>query len=115
MSNLIVSPTLTYNLPAGWFAGYSDFNWDFNWKNGGAATIPVGVQVGKVFALGDQPFSLSLEAGYNVVRPKTSSTPATSAGVPASTIGTPGGMIGLEFNVIFGEHKKTFNERRKAE
>jgi hypothetical protein len=70
VSNLIVSPTLTYNLPAGWFAGYSDFNWDFNWKNGGAATIPVGVQVGKVFALGDQPFSLSLEAGYNVVRPK---------------------------------------------
>jgi len=26
VSALIVTPSLTYNLPEGWFAGYSDFN-----------------------------------------------------------------------------------------
>jgi len=65
---LTVSPTLTYNFPAGWFAGFSDFVMQFNWEDGGAATIPVGLQVGKVLRLGKRPFVFSAEAGKLVAR-----------------------------------------------
>lgn len=88
---LAITPTLTYNLPHGWFAGYSDFNWTFDWKDGGAATIPLGLQVGKVFKLGQVPVSLSVEAANNVVRPA----------------GAPEWLVCLEFTVIF----KTFRDR----
>ena len=47
VNNLIITPTLTYNLEDGWFAGLSDFDWEFDWENGGAATVLLGVQVGK--------------------------------------------------------------------
>ena len=76
------------------------FNWNVNWKGGGA-TIPMGVQVGKVFAIGEQRFSASLEGGYEVVRLRNGSI--------------PGGLIGLECTAIFGEHKKTSHKRKKAE
>jgi len=65
---LTISPTLTYNFPDGWFAGYSDFVMQFNWEDGGAATIPVGLQVGKVLRLGKRPFVFSAEAATLVAR-----------------------------------------------
>ena len=65
---LTISPTLTYNFPGGWFAGYSDFALQFNWEDGGAATIPVGLQVGKVLRLGKRPFVFSAEAAKLVAR-----------------------------------------------
>jgi len=66
---LTISPTLTYNFPGGWFAGFSDFAMEFNWEDGGAATIPVGLQVGKVLRLGKRPFVFSAEAASLVARP----------------------------------------------
>ena len=69
VNNLVLTPTLTYNLPRGWFAGYSDFEWVFDWRNGGRATIPVGVQAGKIFTAGSVPVSLSLEGAWFPVRP----------------------------------------------
>ena len=66
---LTISPTLTYNFEKGWFAGYSDFVWQFNWEDGGAATIPLGLQVGKVLRLGKRPFIFSAEAAKLVARP----------------------------------------------
>ena len=41
---------------------------EFNWKDGGAATIPVGLQVGKVVRLGPRPFVFSVEAASLVAR-----------------------------------------------
>ncbi len=87
VNNLIVTPSLTYNLPEGWFAGYSDFNWVFNWKDHGAATFPVGLQVGKVFTIGKQPLSFSIEGGYYAARPSSS---------------FPRWTIGIELTPIFG-------------
>jgi hypothetical protein len=75
-------------------------NWNVNWKGGGA-TIPMGVQARKVFAIGEQPFSAALEGGYDVVRLRDGSVPS--------------GLIGLEFTAIFGEHKKTSHKRKQAE
>jgi hypothetical protein len=85
VNTLAITPTLTYNLPHGWFAGYDDFDFTFDWENGGAATIPVGAQVGKIFTIGNRPFSLSLEAAW----------------VPFRPAGTPEWLVGLEFTLIF--------------
>jgi hypothetical protein len=86
VNQLEVTPTLTYNFEHGWFAGSSDFNWTFNWEDGGAATIPVGVQAGKVVQLGKRPVSLSLEVGYTVVRPSDTSTPKWVIGIEITPI-----------------------------
>jgi hypothetical protein len=86
-SALSITPTLTWNLADNWFAGHSDFNWVFNWQDGGRATIPIGAQVGRVFNIGTMPVSLSLESAANVVK-------------PANT-GTPDWQICVEFTIIF--------------
>ena len=70
--------------------GLSDYNWNFNWENGGAATVPLGVQAGKIVTLGKQPISLSVEAGGTAVRP---------AGTP-----NPGWILGFELSPIFNFH-----------
>jgi hypothetical protein len=101
VSQLIITPTFTYNVPGylvpgywkhGWFVGLSDFNISFDWKNGGAGTIPIGPQIGRVFSIGKQPFSASIEAGGFVKRPDN--TP------------NPGLILGFEFSVIIKPHKK---------
>ena len=87
---LLITPTLTYNLADGWFIGYSDFDWTFDWESNGDATIPLGLQGGRVYNIGRQPVNVSLEAGYNVVRPDDTSTPRW--------------MVGLEFTLLFPEN-----------
>jgi hypothetical protein len=89
-NNLIITPTLTYNMKKGWFAGLGDFNWNFNWENGGAALVPLAFQVGKVVRIGRQPCSISFEIGGAVARP---------AGMP-----NPGVIMGFEFTPIFNYH-----------
>ena len=71
VNNLIITPTLTYTLEKGWFAGLSDFNWTFDWKDDGAATLLLGLQVGRVFVIGKQDVSLSFEAGGAAARPSS--------------------------------------------
>ena len=92
VNNLIITPTLTYTLEKGWFAGLSDFNWTFDWKDDGAATMLLGLQVGRVFVLGKQDVSLSFEVGGAAASP--SSAPA------------PGWILGIEFTPIFKGHIK---------
>ena len=89
---LIITPAVTYNLKDGWFAGLSDYDWEFDWKHGGDATVPLGVQVGRVFHIGHQAFSASIEVGGAVAKP--------------STAPSPGWIIGFEFSPIFKGHIK---------
>ena len=90
VNNLIITPTLTYNLEDGWFAGLSDFDWSFDWENGGAATVLLGAQVGKLVRIGHQNISLSIEVGGAVASP--------------STIPSLGWILGFEFTPIFKGH-----------
>jgi len=90
VNSLIYTPTLTYNLEGGWFVGMSDFNWTWDWTSGGAATILVGPQFGKILRIGKQTVSLSIEAGGAAMEPSTS--PST------------GWIIGIEFSPIFKGH-----------
>jgi len=90
VNQMIITPTFTVNLNDGWFVGMSDYNFSWNWEQGGAATIPIGVQVGKVVRVGKQPISLSAEAGGVAARP---------AGTP-----NPGVIFGFEVSPIFNFH-----------
>jgi hypothetical protein len=69
VNSLSITPTLTYNFPGGWFAGYSDFAWSFNWEANGTAAIPLGAQFGKVVRIGKRHFVFSAEGGKLVSRP----------------------------------------------
>ena len=35
----------------------TDYNFSFNWEKGGAPTIPLGMQVGKIVRIGKQPMA----------------------------------------------------------
>ncbi len=59
---------VNYNLPNGWYLlsnGTITSNWQASSSN--QWTVPVGGGVGKAFSLGEQGFSLQLQAFYNVV------------------------------------------------
>src|SRR5262245_44838115 len=101
VNNLIITPTATYNFPKylipgrwpnGWFAGLSDYNITFDWENGGAATIPLGFQFGRVFHVNKQALSLSAEAGVTAKRP--------------DNVRNPGLILGFELDWIFKGHQK---------
>lgn len=96
VNQMIIAPTFTYSLNEGWFLGMSDFNLTWNWENGNAATVPLGVQVGKVVRIGKQPFSISVEAGGAAVRPPGSPNPGVIFGFELSPI----------FNIHIGPHQK---------
>jgi hypothetical protein len=90
VNNMIVTPTVTYSLEKGWFAGLSDYDWTFDWKNGGAPTVLLGAQVGRVVNIGTQALSVSIEVGGAAVKP---------SGSPS-----PGWLVGIEFVPIFKGH-----------
>jgi hypothetical protein len=46
-----------------------DFTWSFDWEDGGAATIPLTLQVGRVVAFGGQMWNLAVEGEYTAVHP----------------------------------------------
>jgi hypothetical protein len=90
VNTLIITPTATMNLKEGWFVGLSDYNTTFDWENGGAATILLGVQVGKITNIHRHPISVSIEAGGAAARPDGSPN--------------PGWIIGFEVTPIFRWH-----------
>ena len=97
VNELIVIPTLTYNMPKGWFAGLGDYSITFDWEDGGAATVPLGVQLGKLVKIGKRPISLSVEAGKYAARP---------AGTP-----DPGWIFGFEITPIFAWHPEGHDQK----
>ena len=90
VNQMIITPTFTFNLKNGWFVGMGDFNFSFDWEDSGAATIPLGAQVGKVVRIGRQPVSMSFEAGRLASRP--------------AGIANPGWIFGFELSPIFSFH-----------
>ena len=91
VNSLSITPTLTYNLPSGWFFGHSDYDFVFDWENDGEATIPIGFQAGKVFSVGSEHFSFSFEGAYSVIRPDD----------------FPRWLVGFELNWILPKHAKS--------
>lgn len=61
-SALGISPTLTYNLPHGWFAGFSDFDMTFDWRKGGAPPFQSGCRRAESFPSAKCPSALRSRA-----------------------------------------------------
>ena len=68
VSQLLLEPTLTRTFRHGWFIGHSDFDWQVDWRDD-QVTLPLGVQIGRVFAIGGYALSLSVESAWVAVRP----------------------------------------------
>jgi hypothetical protein len=67
---------LNYNLPNGWSVGSSPIltaNW--NASSGNVWTVPVGLNVAKVFKAGAQPMNAQAGYFYNAVRPDVPPSP----------------------------------------
>lgn len=60
-----LQPILTYSFSNGWDVGPSSMIWVYDWHANEMVSEPVGVQVGKVFNLGNQPARTWVEAEYN--------------------------------------------------
>ena len=69
VNTLLLTPTCTWTLNGGWFVGYSDIDWSYDWRNDHDLTIPLGIQAGKVHHLGKLPLSVSAEAAWMGERP----------------------------------------------
>ncbi|MBT3812901.1 MAG: hypothetical protein HOE45_04710 [Gammaproteobacteria bacterium] len=95
VSQMIVNPTINYNLPDGWYL-LSDMEVIANWElsSNQRWTVPIGAGVGKVFALGKNAIDTRIEGYYNVVTPGYNSSNGFSG---------PSWSIGASFSFIFGE------------
>lgn len=61
---------VNYNLPDGWYVSSAPIiTADWNAAADDRWTLPMGGGVGRVFKLGDQPFSATVQSYYNVVHP----------------------------------------------
>jgi hypothetical protein len=58
-----------------WYLGAGDFNFVFDWQNGGAATVPLAFQAGRITTIGGQDFNLSAELEWTALYPENSLTP----------------------------------------
>jgi hypothetical protein len=72
INQMNLQPFVNYNLPRGWSLAFAPI-FSANWAAppGEKWTIPLGMGVSKVAALGRQPISLTLQYYYNVERPST--------------------------------------------
>ena len=61
----------SYNFESGWFLQFHPVNtYDWTADSGNAWTVPVGLDVGRVFVLGERAISVQLGAYKTVVRPE---------------------------------------------
>ncbi len=70
VNEFLAEPFANYNMPHGWFLTSSPVI-TANWlaASGQQWTVPLGGGFGRLFKLGDQPVSASIQGFYNAVRP----------------------------------------------
>lgn len=95
VSQMIVNPTINYNLPDGWYL-LSDMEVIANWylPSNQRWTVPIGAGIGKLFAVGKNAIDTRIQGYYNVVTPEQNS---------ANSFSGPTWSIGASFSFIFGE------------
>lgn len=60
---LLIQPIINYLLGP-WYIGVGDFTWQLDWTDSGEATIPLGLQVGRITKIGKYDYNLSVELEY---------------------------------------------------
>ena len=88
VNQFLVQPFINYNMAHGWYLTSSPIM-TANWlaAPGQQWTVPIGGGFGRLFKLGDQPVSASIQGFYNVVRPD----------------GAPTWQLRLFFSLLFPE------------
>lgn len=69
VNQLFAAPIVVYHFAdlagqKGWYAGYTDELWNFDWKDDGKASMPIGGRMGRVFSVFGQPINLFLQSDY---------------------------------------------------
>lgn len=70
VNQMLIQPFVNYNMPGGWYLSFSPVitaNWEADSDN--RWTVPLGLGVGRVTAVGKQPVNISLAFYYNVEKP----------------------------------------------
>ncbi|MGI9401686.1 MAG: transporter [Rhizobiaceae bacterium] len=70
VSQLALQPFVNYNLEDGWYLSSSP-TLVANWHADEVWTVPVGLSLGRIFKIGEQPVNLRFGGEYNVVRPES--------------------------------------------
>jgi hypothetical protein len=63
---LTVQPVAIRHFSEGWYAGWGDMPFTFDWKRDGHADIPLNVRVGHVMKVGKQPINLFVQPFYTI-------------------------------------------------
>jgi len=76
VNQMLLQPFINFNLPKGWFVVTSPIlTADWKAKKGSDTwLVPMGAGVGKVFKIGNQSFSASVQYYYNVAKPEIGPT-----------------------------------------
>lgn len=63
VNKMFFQPVINYHWGKGWYVGWGDILWTFNWENG-QQNFPVSIRLGKVTKIGKQPVNIFFEPFY---------------------------------------------------
>ena len=66
VNKLFFQPVVVRHFSEGWYAGWGDLPFTFNWKRDGKAEIPINLRIGKVQKFGDLPMNIFFEPFYTI-------------------------------------------------
>ena len=61
-----IQPILAYQLGSGWSLSLGDLQWPYDWKRGEFASMPIGLQLGKVLPVAKQPMRFAVNPQYDM-------------------------------------------------
>lgn len=61
-----MQPILAYQLGSGWSLSLGDLQWPYDWHNDRFASMPIGVQLGKVLPVAGQPMRFAVNPQYDL-------------------------------------------------
>lgn len=60
-----LQPIVDLSLDDGWRVGTSEMNFNYSWSRSAFSNIPLGIQLGKSFKIGDEDVKLTTQVEYN--------------------------------------------------
>lgn len=69
VSTLFLQPIFVWHFAPGWYLAYSDIPMTINWNHNDEVSVPIGVKLGAIGALGGQKVNAFVEPFYTLGRP----------------------------------------------
>jgi hypothetical protein len=66
VSMLFFQPIITKHFEKGWYVSLGDIPWSIDWNDDARWSLPLGVRVGRVTKLGNQPINVFVEPFYDI-------------------------------------------------